>query len=165
MWDSSNITTEPGMVLHTRNPNNWEVKAGGSEVQGQPQLHSKVEASLGYMTPYFKEQTEAMDLDQWVRQSQKTQVLPLAPEMVEREPTPENRSVTSEPGLVPEIKDAKAFSFRWREQYSHFHQQKVIVPLYLYTYVQNIQCVAHWMSSFMSSKVKRRRGKERKKRE
>lgn len=52
------------MVLDTRNPTNWEEKAGGSEVQGQPQLHSKVEASLDYMTPYFKEQTEAMNLDQ-----------------------------------------------------------------------------------------------------
>lgn len=36
-------------------PTTGRLKAGGSEVQGQPQLHSKVEASLGYMTPYFKE--------------------------------------------------------------------------------------------------------------
>lgn len=29
----------------------WEVEAGGAEVQGHPQLHNKVEASLGYLKP------------------------------------------------------------------------------------------------------------------
>ena len=36
-----------------RNPTTWQVEAGGSEVQGHPQLHSKFKASLGYMKPSF----------------------------------------------------------------------------------------------------------------
>lgn len=56
------------MMLDARNSNTWEVKAGGLEVQSQPQLHSKVNASLGYslgyMRPYFREQTEAMEMNQ-----------------------------------------------------------------------------------------------------
>jgi hypothetical protein len=28
-------------VVHACNPNTWEAKAGGSQVQGQPGLHNK----------------------------------------------------------------------------------------------------------------------------
>lgn len=34
------------MMMHTSCPNNWEVEAGGL---GVPWLHSKVDASQGYM--------------------------------------------------------------------------------------------------------------------
>lgn len=33
------------------NPSTWDIKAGGSEVQNQPQLHSKVKPRLGYLKP------------------------------------------------------------------------------------------------------------------
>lgn len=36
------------------NTNTPEMEAEGSEVQGHSQLHSKVEASLGYMIPKVK---------------------------------------------------------------------------------------------------------------
>lgn len=38
-----------GVAVYTHNLNTWEVEARGSDIQGQPQLHSKFEASLGYM--------------------------------------------------------------------------------------------------------------------
>ena len=40
-----------GLVTHAYNPSTQEMEAGGSEVQSPPQLHSKFEASLGYMRP------------------------------------------------------------------------------------------------------------------
>lgn len=35
--------------MDTSNFSPWEPEAGGSEVQGHPWLHSKFEASLGYV--------------------------------------------------------------------------------------------------------------------
>lgn len=40
--------------MHVCYPNTPEVEAGGSEVQDHPQLHSHLEASLGYMRPCLK---------------------------------------------------------------------------------------------------------------
>ena len=39
------------MVVCIYHLSTQEVKAGGSEAQGHPRLHSKLEASLGYMKP------------------------------------------------------------------------------------------------------------------
>lgn len=46
----------PGLsVVHTFNPKTWEVEA--QELgQGYPQLHSKLKASLDYMSPFLKKQ-------------------------------------------------------------------------------------------------------------
>lgn len=41
------------MVVQGYNTNTWEAEAGGSRIQGQPQLHRELKASLGYMRPYF----------------------------------------------------------------------------------------------------------------
>lgn len=38
-----------GIIAHTYNPSIWMVAAGGSGVQDHPQLHGKLEASLGYL--------------------------------------------------------------------------------------------------------------------
>jgi hypothetical protein len=35
-------TPKPGMVVYTCNNNNQEPEAGGSLIQGQPRLHSKI---------------------------------------------------------------------------------------------------------------------------
>lgn len=40
------------MVASIYNASTWEVGAGGSIVQGNPKLHSKLEASLGLMKLY-----------------------------------------------------------------------------------------------------------------
>jgi hypothetical protein len=42
------------MAYNYYNPSSWKVESGGPEIQGYPPLHSKFEASLGYMKPYFK---------------------------------------------------------------------------------------------------------------
>ena len=42
------------VVVQASNSKNWEVEAGGSGVQGQSWLNSKLEVSLGYMKPCFK---------------------------------------------------------------------------------------------------------------
>jgi hypothetical protein len=39
------------MVAYTYKLKNWKVQAGGTEVQGHPQLHSKFKVSLGYVRP------------------------------------------------------------------------------------------------------------------
>lgn len=39
---------KPSVVMHACHPSTWEVPAGRSGVRGQPQLHSKLEGSLGY---------------------------------------------------------------------------------------------------------------------
>ena len=44
------------MVLHSWNLNTQEVTE--SEVQGHHWLHDKVKASLGYMKPYLKKETD-----------------------------------------------------------------------------------------------------------
>ena len=45
------------MVVHAFNPSTWEAEVGESEVQGFLWLHSKFEATLGYMRPQGKEQS------------------------------------------------------------------------------------------------------------
>jgi hypothetical protein len=35
-------TEKMAMVAHTCNPSTWELKAGDSQVKGQPWLHSKI---------------------------------------------------------------------------------------------------------------------------
>lgn len=44
--------------MHACNSNTPEAGAGESEVQGHPQLHSYLEASLGCMRPCFKKRGE-----------------------------------------------------------------------------------------------------------
>jgi hypothetical protein len=39
-----------GMVMHIYNPSTRKTEAGESQIQNQPGLHSKFEASLGYKT-------------------------------------------------------------------------------------------------------------------
>lgn len=46
-WGSSPGPHKPDRVAQACNPSILEVEAGGSEVQGQPQLHSKFKVSLG----------------------------------------------------------------------------------------------------------------------
>lgn len=50
-----------GMAARTCNPNTSEVKVGGATVQGQPLLHSKSEARLGWndtlSSPHLKKIT------------------------------------------------------------------------------------------------------------
>ena len=38
-----------GMVVHDYTRSSWEAESGRPEVLGHPQLHSKFEASLGYI--------------------------------------------------------------------------------------------------------------------
>lgn len=54
---------KPELVVHSCNPIIREVEAGGSEVQGHPQLHSKSEASLGYKRLCLKKNTWNSDLN------------------------------------------------------------------------------------------------------
>jgi hypothetical protein len=37
----SEIHSKPGIVAHISNPSTWEAEAGGSQVRGQPRLHSE----------------------------------------------------------------------------------------------------------------------------
>jgi hypothetical protein len=37
------------MLVHANNPSTWEAEAGGSQVQGQPRLHSDLKASLCFI--------------------------------------------------------------------------------------------------------------------
>lgn len=48
---SSSHATLPGEVVYIYTQ---QVGAGGSEIQDHPLLHSKVKASLGYVSPYVK---------------------------------------------------------------------------------------------------------------
>jgi hypothetical protein len=38
-----------GVVAHTCNPSTWEAEAGRLQIWGQPELHSELEAILGYI--------------------------------------------------------------------------------------------------------------------
>jgi hypothetical protein len=40
--------TAPGMAIQACNPSIQQAEAGGSQVQGQPGVHSQFKASLGY---------------------------------------------------------------------------------------------------------------------
>lgn len=46
------LNSLPGLVKHSNNPSTWAVERGISGVQGKPQLHKELEASLGYMRPH-----------------------------------------------------------------------------------------------------------------
>jgi hypothetical protein len=39
---------EAGMVEHSCNLRTWEAEAGGSQIQGQPELHSRFQATGDY---------------------------------------------------------------------------------------------------------------------
>jgi hypothetical protein len=39
-------------------PSTWAVEAGGSEVQGHPQLHREPKVILAYKTPRFKKKED-----------------------------------------------------------------------------------------------------------
>lgn len=44
------VKAGPGVTMHAFNPHTWETEAGGSlEIQGQPSLHSELQASQGYI--------------------------------------------------------------------------------------------------------------------
>jgi hypothetical protein len=45
-----NMKFLPRMVVHSHNLSTWETEAGRLWIKGQPGLHSKFEASLGYIT-------------------------------------------------------------------------------------------------------------------
>lgn len=45
----SNASLESGMAVHT-----WEDEAGGSRLQGQPELHTKFKAGFNYIADCFK---------------------------------------------------------------------------------------------------------------
>lgn len=51
-----------GMVAHACNPSIPEVGAGGSQVQGDLQLHSKYGVSMGYMRFCLKRKFQLCDL-------------------------------------------------------------------------------------------------------
>lgn len=55
-WSDLQHTINPAMVLHSWNLNTQEVTE--SEVQGHHWLHDKVKASLGYMRPHLKKETD-----------------------------------------------------------------------------------------------------------
>lgn len=46
------------MLVHACNPSTWKVRAGGSRIQGHPEVHCKFEASLGHMKPSPKNQNK-----------------------------------------------------------------------------------------------------------
>lgn len=41
-------------MVHVHNHSTGEVEAGGSVVQGQPQLRAELEVNLDYLRPYLK---------------------------------------------------------------------------------------------------------------
>lgn len=51
VWVPSPVPQKPGLVVHAYNPSAQEVKAGGSEVQDSPWLHSRFQASLDSTRP------------------------------------------------------------------------------------------------------------------
>lgn len=51
VWDSKHFIKQ-AVVVHAFNSSTWEVKAGGSEVQGHHQLYN--EAILGYIRLHLK---------------------------------------------------------------------------------------------------------------
>lgn len=53
-WVQSPSTTYTRHRVHTCNASTWKVEAGKANVQGCPQLHNELEASLGYMRSCLK---------------------------------------------------------------------------------------------------------------
>lgn len=53
-WVQFSGSYKPSMGVLACNPMTLEVESGGSGVQGHPQLHEEIEASLGYMSPCLK---------------------------------------------------------------------------------------------------------------
>lgn len=52
------------MLVHACNPSTWKVRAGGSRIQGHPEVHCKFEASLGHMKPSPKNQNKTKNQNQ-----------------------------------------------------------------------------------------------------
>lgn len=50
------------VVVHTSNLNTWDVKAGGTMIQGTLQLHSNIEACLVYCIPGKRAEGETLQL-------------------------------------------------------------------------------------------------------
>jgi hypothetical protein len=51
------VQWKPSKVVYTCHSRPWEVKVRKSGVQGHPQLHRVLEASLCYMRPCLKQKT------------------------------------------------------------------------------------------------------------
>ena len=51
---TTHTTYNVDLIAQSCNPNTREVEAGGSEVQGQPQLHTESDASLDYTDPVLE---------------------------------------------------------------------------------------------------------------
>lgn len=54
-WVQSPAQHRTVIVTHAYKPSTWDVEAGGSEIQSHFRLHSKFEASLGYLRPYLRQ--------------------------------------------------------------------------------------------------------------
>jgi hypothetical protein len=59
---SETLKSVGGVVVHTCNPRTQETEAGGSWVQGQPQLHSKSGNNLGYIGRSYSKETNKTNL-------------------------------------------------------------------------------------------------------
>lgn len=55
VFSRAEILCKLGVAAHTFNLYSWEAQAGGLGVWGHLQLHSDVEASLGYLRPHLNE--------------------------------------------------------------------------------------------------------------
>lgn len=53
-WVPSPALQKKKVTAHTCNSSIWGVEAGGSEVRSYPPFHKKLEASLGFRSPYLK---------------------------------------------------------------------------------------------------------------
>lgn len=53
-WVQSPIPHKSDVVVPTSNPSIWEIEAGGSDVQGHPQLQNDFMASLHYMRHHLQ---------------------------------------------------------------------------------------------------------------
>lgn len=56
-WVRSSAQHKPGLGVYTYNPRNEDMEAGGSEVQGDPQVHREFEARVKCMSPCLKRTT------------------------------------------------------------------------------------------------------------
>ena len=52
IFTHQDLSSQPGVVVHTYNPSTWEAKTGGSQVQNQPQQLSETLSNLA--RPCFK---------------------------------------------------------------------------------------------------------------
>lgn len=49
-----------GVLVQTCHSSTWKVEARGSEVQDYPYLHRESESSLGYIRPYWGQESDPM---------------------------------------------------------------------------------------------------------